>query len=51
MNEQLEGLIERHAETLSAAFDVVETRKNWGPFIRIVQHRRPAAQKGTIIAA
>ena len=32
MNEQCEVLIARHAETLSAAIDAVETRKNWSPF-------------------
>ncbi len=32
MNEPLEMLIARHAETLSAAIEAVETRKNWSPF-------------------
>ena len=32
MNEELAVLIARHAETLSAAIEAVETRKNWSPF-------------------
>ena len=32
MNEELAELIARHAETLSAAIEAVDTRKNWSPF-------------------
>lgn len=32
MNKQLEVLIARHAETLSAAIEAIETRKSWSPF-------------------
>ena len=32
MTETLEHLIARHATTLDAAIDAIETRKNWSPF-------------------
>ena len=32
MNKQLEVLIARHDETLSAAIEAIETRKSWSPF-------------------